>query len=146
MKNKEVNKLNFEIMPNLGAGPILFGMEEQEIHKILGNQFEKIKKSMSDGIETDMYEWCFIYYKKPGVCQAIEFFEPAVPLLNGEKLFGRPYSEVKEILIKLDDQVQLDEDGLTSYKLGIGIYAPSSGSNSAAPIEGVIIFGNGYYD
>lgn len=138
--------MNFEIIPNLGAGSILLGMKEQEIHRILGNQFEKVKKSMSDGFETDMYEWCFIYYKKPGVCQAIEFFEPAVPILNGEKLFGRPYSEVKEIFLKLDDQVQLDEDGLTSNKLGIGIYAPSAECNIEEHIEGVIIFEKGYYD
>jgi hypothetical protein len=108
----------------------LFGMTEQEVHNILGNQFEKTKKSMSDGFETDMYEGCFIYYKNPGVCQAIEFFEPTIPLLNGEKLLGRPYCEVKEIILKLDSSIQLDEDGLTSYKLGIGVYAPSAYDNS----------------
>ncbi len=48
--------MKFDLKSNLGAGDILLGMTEQEIHAILGNGFEKVDKSMSDEIETDMYE------------------------------------------------------------------------------------------
>ncbi len=138
--------MKFDLKPNLGAGDILLGMTEQEVHAILGNDFEKVNKSVSDEFETDMYEWCFVYYKSPGVCEAIEFFEPAVPLLGGERLIGRPYTEVKGLFLKLDSLVQFDDAGLTSFNLGIGVYAPSAEKDPDEPVEGVIVFEKGYYD
>jgi len=45
-----------------------------------------------------------------------------------------------------DSDIEQTDDSLTSYKLGIGVYAPDADENPNLPPESVIAFEKGYYD
>lgn len=138
--------MEFAIEPYVGAGKIRLGMTSQQIQDVLNATPEKFKKSAKAEIETDAYKWCHIYYKNPGVCEAIEFFQPAQVILGGQNLLGKPFETIKQLFLKHDDSVVLENAGLTSLKYGVGIYAPSALKEPSEPIERVIVFEKGYYD
>lgn len=87
-----------------------------------------------------------VYYKKSGVCEAVEFGSPAEPMFMENKLIGLPFKEVRKIFEKLDDSLEIDETGFTSYKFGIGVFVPKLKKSRSEPIQGVIVFEKGYYD
>ena len=138
--------MEFIIEPYVGAGKILLGMTSQQIQDVLNATPEKFKKSVKDEFETDAFECCHIYYKSPGVCEAIEFFQPAKVIFMGQTLLGKPFEIIKQLFLKYDDSVVLENAGLTSYKYGIGIYAPAAIKEPSDSIEGVIVFEKGCYD
>lgn len=45
-----------------------------------------------------------------------------------------------------DSDIEETDDGLTSYKLGIGIYAPDVDEKPSLTPESVIAFAKDYYD
>ena len=51
-----------------------------------------------------------------------------------------------EFLRGIDPGVSLNNDGLTSYALGIGLYVPNCLRERMARIESVIAFRRGYYE
>lgn len=138
--------MNLDIVPYVGIGPILFGMTCDEIQKVMGVRPEKFKKSKNDDYYTDQYETFFVYYKKPGICNAVEFYGKGDVKFFGEKLLGRQYIEVLSFLRSLDDSIEEEEDGATSYRYGIGIYAPFAQESPFEEVESVIVFEKGYFD
>lgn len=50
-----------------------------------------------------------------------------------------------DLLIGEDKTTIEDEDGFTSFNLGIGIYAPKDESNTKV-VESIILFREGYYN
>ena len=138
--------MEFLIVPYIGAGKILLGMTSDQISEVLSAKSEKFKKYEDDEFDTDAFKWCHIYYKSPGVCEAIEFFEPAKVLFMEHSLIGKPFKDVKKLFLKYDKELELDETGLTSYKYGVSIYAPFAKERPSDPIEGVLVFEKGYYD
>ena len=60
-----------------------------------------IKKFQDDEYETEASENFYVYYKKNGTCEAIEFFSPANVMLNGINLLDLPYKDIKNIFLKL---------------------------------------------
>jgi hypothetical protein len=132
--------MEFNIDPYVGAGPILLGMSREQVRNALGNNYREFKKSQESEMPTDAFEWCHVYYKKSGICEAIEFFRPANPVLFGRVLIDKPINEVIKYFQEMDEKIIIDGDGFTSNKLGIGIYAPYE------TVEGVIVFEKGYYE
>lgn len=145
-KDEEVATVEFVINPYIGAGKISLGMTSAAIQEILESHPEKFRKSKNDDFETDAYKWCHIYFEKPGVCNAIEFFSPASVIFNGHNLLGNSYAEVREFVLQYDNTLQFDETGFTSIKYGFGVYAPFAEEEPSEPVEGVIVFEKGYYD
>lgn len=89
------------------------------------------------------------FQEEDGVCEAIEFCEPTKAVFNERPLNGIPFIEAKKWLQNFDNE--LDEEvgvGVTSYKLGFGLYAPAYDEDEEpdAPVEAVIVFSKGYYD
>ncbi|SDO05116.1 hypothetical protein SAMN04487897_107197 [Paenibacillus sp. yr247] len=139
--------MEFKINPYIGAGRVLLGMTPNEVQEALGAYpKKKFRKFKDDDFETDSYEWCYVYYKEPGICEAIEFHAPSSVTFNEQNLLGRPYAEVRDILKQYDDTLQFEESGLTSIRFGFGLYAPFAGDEPSEPVEGVIVFEKGYYD
>lgn len=138
--------MEFSIEPYVGVGKILLGMTSQQIEDILSAKPRKFKKFSDDEFETDAFDMCYIYYKSTGICEAIEFFKPAIVTFSGIDLLGKSYVDVKNLFLSLDEDIECEDSGLTSYKYGIGIYAPFATEEPLEPAEGVIIFENGYYD
>ena len=133
------------IKPYKGAGQVNFGMTRDEVAFTLRETPESFKKSEEDLFETDAFSSCFVYYKEPGICEAIEFIEPAKIKFIDVSLFEIPYREIEAYFLKQDKDIEIDESGFTSYKFGVGIYAPLAYDSPDDRIESVIIFEKGYY-
>jgi hypothetical protein len=139
--------MNYEIKPYVGVEPIKFGMPSDEVRKVLHKDVEPVDKSSSE-IPTDFFPQLgiFVYYKPPGICEAVEFGGPASPTFDGQHLLGRSYSEMERWLRGLDPDVMLLDAGLRSKKFGVGLYAPSAKKEPDLPVEGVIGFEAGFYE
>lgn len=139
--------MSFEIEPYVSAGPLKFGMTRKSVRRLLGGKVTTFKQPR-DEEPVDAFDGRGIqaYYRSPGVLEAIEFGDAATPTYLGRTLLGRPYEELKTWFQSLDPGVEEDDAGLTSYKLGIGLYAPQAEKAPENPVEGVIAFERGYYD
>jgi len=138
--------MEFKITSFKGAGNLHLGMTSSEIEKIVGIAPKKFKKYIFDKFDTDAYEGFFVYFKEPGIAEAIEFNNKSTILFNEENLFGKSFGELKEYFQSIDDDLELESTGLTSNKFGIGIFAPYAESQPEDKPEGIIIFEKGYYD
>lgn len=137
---------NYNIEPYVGVDGLKLGMTAMQIEALHGEPSGKIKRGSDPGLLSDAYTDFFVYYKNPGICQAIEFHKPARVLFENHNLLEEPYLRIVEHLQQLDSEIIIDDDGLTSYKLGIGIYAPSADGDPTYVAESVIVFERGYYD
>ena len=141
--------MDFQINSFVGAGVVKFGMSQSEVQGLMGsNNVEPFKRNPSSDLLCDYY--CdigvFIYYNKFKFVSAMEFHEPANPIYQNVAIFKVTASEIYNLISSLDQNVDIDEDGLTSISLGIGIYAPNYEEDPCAPVEGTIVFEKGYYD
>lgn len=142
------SSMTFDIRPYEGVGKLYFGMDSVEIKKVLGEPSNTFFKTPLDTLETERYENenLFIYYKEPSNIEAIEFYPPSQVVFDGIKLFELSYEALKTFLLKLDSELEIEVDGLTSYKLGIGAYAPNADDDSSLAVESIIVFEKGYYE
>jgi hypothetical protein len=140
--------LKLEIEPERGLAGIQFGMTPDEVRQVLGSTAQTFRKSPSDALETDYFDALGIqvFYKQPGICEAIELAAPAKPTFKGKDLLGKPFSELRDWFQLIDRDVAIDETGLTSHRFGVGLYAPFAATVPDEPIESVIVFEQGYYD
>ncbi len=129
-----------------GVGNIRLGMNSDQIQEIMSVGPRKFHKNRDDEYYTDAYETFYVYYKSPGICEAIEFFRPSNITFNGVKLLSKPYSELVNYFASLDKNIEKLETGIISYKAGISIYAPFAETEPLTPPEGIMIFEKGYYD
>jgi len=139
--------MDYEILPHIGAGPIRFGMTMDEVRQAVGEPPRVFRKAKDSTCTTDSFSKCIhVFYRTPGVCTAVEFYEPARPFL-GDRLFaGRPYAEVAEWLMQQDPNPDVDGAGLISRQLGMSLYAPGHLEDPNEPIEAVLVFEDGYYE
>ena len=137
-----------EIYTYKGIGKLRFGMAAEEVRNKLKSGYKSFKKTPLSELPTDAFErlGIHVYYKKPGVCEAVELFGPADPRLGETELLGRDFSSIVSEIEKRDADLDFDETGFISYKLGIGVYAPGCADDPSTKIEGVIVFEKGYYD
>ncbi|MFF2092525.1 hypothetical protein [Paenibacillus sp. NPDC058174] len=146
-KNKErAITLNLLIDSLIGVGPIKFGMTKKEIRSVISSDVKEFKKTPTSETLTDVFDFCHVYYKQDDTCEAIELFEPAIPIFNNEKLIGVSFKEVKKLFLQLDKDVEIEETGLTSIKYGVALFVPSLSRSEKEPVEGVFLFEQGYYD
>ena len=61
-------------------------------------------------------------------------------------MIGRPFRELKSTIISQDSDIELDETGLLSFTLGIGLFVPELEDSEDSLVESVIVFREGYYD
>lgn len=139
--------MSFLISTFVGAGSINFGMSPIEVRALLGGSFKSFKRTPNAEYPCDYYEslGVFVYYKLPGVVEAVEFAEPADPEFDGRSLFKLSFDDLKAMLLGKDKSLEIESDSLTSYKLGIGAYAPDADEDSSLPAESIIAFEDGYY-
>lgn len=140
--------MDFPIRPYKGVGPIDFGMTPDEVRRALKAKVRSFLKTPKSVMPTDAFEklGIYVYYKRPGHYEAVEFAGPASPTLEGKQLLGRPYTQVLNDLKELDSNLKFDDAGFRSEKFGVGIYAPYANDEPDEPVEGVIVFERGYYD
>jgi hypothetical protein len=140
--------MEFKIEPYIGAAPITFGMTSDEVRSKVEVDVKQFKKTPISQMFTDAFDTLgvHVYYRKPGICEAIEFGNIAVPTFNDKKLIDIPFIEIKRMFEDIDNSLQINETGLISYKYGIGIFVPTLKKSIKELVKGVIIFEKGYYD
>lgn len=140
--------MEFIIRPYISIGPIELGMSRKEVRETLDARVEEFKKSPTDELTTDAFDelGVYVYYKEHDVCEAVEVIPPASPIFQDEELLRRRFGELREYFKRIDDSIEVDNGGLTSYRFGIGLYVPFAKNDPDALVEGVIVFERGYYD
>ena len=140
--------MDFEIKPLQGVDSLRFGMQVEEVRRVLGRNFKSFKKTSDSAFPCDYFAGIevFAYYKLPGVLEALEFAEPANPIFNGKRLIGVVAGDVKKILEAVDQSLEIDSAGIISHQLGIGVYAPGWDEDITQEVESVIVFEEGYYN
>jgi len=136
------------IRPHEGIGPLSFGMDSTAVRTVLGGAVRSFRKTPDAKTPTDAFDehGIHVYYDEAGRCEAVEVSSPANPILQGQPLVGRPFSEVRQLLEQIDPDIQIDDTGLTAPSLGVGLFAPFASDSPEEPTEGVIVFKKGYYD
>ena len=140
--------MTLDIHPYVGVGPLKFGMSVTDIRNAMNAPVKSFKKSPSSEMDVDDFSdlGIHVHYRSPGICEAIELAKPAAPIFQWRDLLNQPFSKLREWFDGMDENLEVDEAGLTSYKFGIGLYAPFAEDEPDGQAESVIVFERGYYD
>lgn len=140
--------MKLEILPHVGVGPIKFGMTAEDVRSTLDCAYKEFKRTPISKTITDAFQslGLFVCYNIDRKCNAIEMARPAQVFYGGHELLNNSFEKALELMRGFDPQVSSREDGLTSFALGIGLYAPSCKKDRLLPVESVIAFQHGYYD
>ena len=132
--------MDFDITVGKSVGKIEFGASRGRVRDIMGLPFAEFRKNEFSVNTTDDYGFCHVYYDKDNACAAVEFFKKTVLELNGTDLYSMNYGDLSKYILSLDDKSVPDDDGITSAKLSISIYAPNEKT------ESILVARNGYFD
>ena len=140
--------MDFSIRPYEGVGPLRIGMSVEKVRATVGRGVVVDSKGSDTRVPTDIFVGLGIHahYTNEGLSEAFEICEPSSPTFQGKELVGKPFGELREWFEQLDDQIESDGAGVTSYKYGVGLYAPFAEDEPDKPVEAVIVFAHGYYD
>jgi hypothetical protein len=146
--NPSCARMKPEIRSYVGVGPIMFGMKAEEVRSTLVCAYREFKRVPFAKTTTDAFQplGIYVYYTIDRKCNAIEMARPAQPFYADHELIGGSFDKMFDLIRGFDPEVKTDESGLTSFALGIGLYAPGCGKDRLLPVESVIAFQRGYYD
>ena len=117
--------MGFTICPLLGVGALRFGMTPEEVRRLLPTPHRSFMKARWSKMPTDAFaDAIHVFYDDSGRCDAVEFYRDCEVLLNEKNLLGIPYSDAQSVVRAIDPELEEDEAGFTSYRLGVGAYAP----------------------
>jgi hypothetical protein len=128
------------IQPFQSVGPLRFGMERSDVHRIMEEPPREFKKGLSDRL-TEAYDQAgaHVYYDSTGAVEFIEAFPPSSPVYEGIDLIRSDTQAVVADLARLGLQPRDDgEGGLWFDDRGFALYAPEGRT------EGVSAFRQDY--
>ena len=123
------------VEPLKGIDEISVGISREEVRKYFGNNFEEFKKSKFSKNTTDDYGYCHIFYDKDNKFEAIEFFDEVTIIIDDIIVFPNRI----EVIKKVSDDFEKDEESYISKEKSIGIYAPND------IMESILLGMKGYY-
>lgn len=140
--------MKFDIIPYKFVGNIKFNMSREEVRKILGEPSSTFKRNEFSESQSDSYDdYCFfVEYDKNDKCNAFEGWEGSKIMYQGKVLMEHSYEELYEDFINIDEHLEVDEEGFTSYKCGISIWAPDKEEEPNKPCESILIFRKDYFE
>lgn len=127
--------MKIQAIPLESVGKIKFGMKKSEVMSLLGKAAE-FKKATASSVLTDDFGYCHVFYNSSDECEAVEIFD-GVEVYIGDNLF---FPTSLDNTVNFIDDFKRDEDGLTSIKAAIGIYAPDN------KMESILFGARGYFD
>ncbi len=124
-----------------------FGMTTETIRRTIGSQFKSFMKGPFAEMPTDAFddEGIHVFYKPPGICEALEFHPPSNPSFRGHQFLGTPYVQQITFFQSQDPGTVLEDNGLTSPLFGIDLYAPDYDIDPDALVKAVLVFEAGYF-
>ncbi|ALM49406.1 hypothetical protein AMR72_11165 [Flavobacterium psychrophilum] len=75
-----------------------------------------------------------------------EFFQPKMELLCGDAKVSGNYVEVLRQVREIDEDIEQDNDGFVSAKLGITVNRQLEGGLYSSKVEGLIVFSKDYFE
>lgn len=135
-----------EVMPFFGLGPVRFGMTIEQVRAALGSTAFPFQKTPTSEYPTDSFNAAHlhVYYRSPGVCEAIEVFPPGAVTYRSNRILGVPFSEVRNWMLREDPALIVDRSGLTSFVLGLSLSAPALKA-PGEPVESLLLFEKDYF-
>ena len=126
--------MEWNVKPGKEINGILFGTDRSVVREKLGMPENEFKKSKFSKNTTDDYKDFHVFYDAENKVEAFEIYEGVV-YINDTKIYPE---SVEEIIVR-DNSFAKEDDGCTSVKNAIGIYAPNGDA------ESVLIGCEGYY-
>jgi len=139
--------MNLVIRPHEGIGPIDFGMSRDEVRRLFDGEDPRSKQSDSS-VASDLFpvNGVLVHYGDDETVEAIEVGMRGEPTLFDARLLNRPMEDLVTWMRTIDPRLEVDDVGFTSFRFGIGAFAPQASKVRDAIIEGIIVFKPGYYD
>lgn len=128
----------FQVKTGTSVDGITFGTSREKVREHFGEEYREMKKSKFSKNTMDAYSFCHIFYTGENTLEAVEIFPESQVLIDGQQLPDEYDAAVKWLQSIVSD-VLLDEDGATSTKLGISLYAPNR------KIESILVADSQYF-
>jgi hypothetical protein len=140
--------MDFQIYPFEVVNDIKFGMTAAQVRALMPARSEPFHRGAAVGHPSDHFQdlGAFAYYDDDGRLEALEFAEPARPIVRRVNLLDLPYADARAELAELGGQLQDDDSGVIARNIGLGLYAPDAVEDPEERAEAVIAFVKGYYD
>lgn len=137
----------------IGFDGVNFGMKMPEVRSIISGKFKTFNRYAGMGVAdeehlTDAYQdrGVYCHYDAEGIFEAVNFFLPARPLLDGVDILSLRMSEAIALLEKLDPALVVEHDNAVSSRFSLGVVESSeAGDDEDAPIESFYFGRAGYY-
>lgn len=129
--------------PFKGINEISFGMERNEIRKVLGQEYQTFRRNEFAENTSDYYSTLnlFVEYDEYDVCEAIEFTNESNLYFEGSDILKMDYKELINHYGSRSKEMEVEEDiSVTFYDLGFGATKSENGK-----IETIIIFSRTYW-
>lgn len=148
-----MDRINYEIQPLKGVGPLTFGMTRDEVRGALGPPGEEFVRSPQ--FAPGCTEWIygasevFVGFDPAGRCESVMLCPPGDARLNGVSLLSGSAADAWAYLKRLDADASVENESLTSLKVGLAIYGPDVGTEFeewGEPALSVLAFRKGYCD
>lgn len=131
-----MNEISVELLKSVGE--VYFGMDRDEVRKILGD-YTEFKKSRISKNTTDDFGICHVYYDLDNKCTAVELFDDVTIKVSKIITLPKAFDSMCEVLKSMDESLIIEEDSCTSIKLSIGVFALEN------KVETVLFGKEGYY-
>jgi hypothetical protein len=138
--------MRYVITPSIGVQGLPFGEPRVAVRRRVGMPFFSFKRASEEPCDHFQQIGLFAYYDDEDRLAALEFARPAEPILNGVDLLRVDFPTAKSLLAAIGAPIVEDSEGVTSYRAGVGLWAPNADEDATAPCECVIAFSKGYYD
>lgn len=142
--------MSYEIHPLRGVVDIDFGMSVDQVRALMSGNFELFQRAplleqFKDDHPSDYYEdqGVFCYYDRAGHLEAMEFTEPAIPLVGGLNLLAMSFPQAAAVLARLDPDVVREPDMVTSRRWSLSVW---SEEGEDGPVDSFLAGRPGYYD
>lgn len=143
-KSKAVAR--WDIRPNLGVEPILFGKSRAWVRRRLPGRPDKVDAWAPVGDDVFSELGVRVIYEPTRLrCQGLELRTPAKVFLEGKSLLDRAAGDVVGDLRKLDPSITPSINGITSMSLGLHLTAPRLQQEPGKPAESVLVFTEDYF-
>jgi hypothetical protein len=139
--------MDYTIYPYEGVGQIRLGMTPQQVREILGEPERQLPAGKRCDLPADKYVQLgfFVYYRNPGVCEAISMWDGSVEFQNVRPL-GKSLKYLKDWFMSMGSDIQHFDLGFIAVDFGITINAQNYCPDLSCECDSLIIFERGYYN
>lgn len=125
----------WEFKPLESIGCIKFGMDRDEVHRLLGAECVEFKKNKFSKNTSDDYKKFHIFYTPENKVDALEFFDDVEIIMEGKVIFPIHSAEIE----KLIPHIEKEGNYYTQAGKSIGIEVNSGKA------ESILVGAKGYF-